>query len=123
MTFKNQLAGGVVLKYSIGPLLHNSELDICSGLSIFLLLRSAGKLELCKCEKYICILGALVTMALLTLMILVVRLRGAVLLWTLWGLSVLALHIESRNTFSSRVSGRDDNEGIALIYSSASFSP
>ena len=62
-------------------------------------------------------------MALLTLMILVVRLWVATLLWILWGLNVEAEHIESKYTFRSIVSGRDDNEGMAAMYSSASLSP
>ena len=37
LTFKDQLAGGVVLSYSIGPLLHSAELDILMILVVSLL--------------------------------------------------------------------------------------
>ena len=42
VTRKKQLLGGLSSKYSTGPLFHNSELQISSGLSTFLELRSAG---------------------------------------------------------------------------------
>ena len=94
--FKNQLLGVFSSKYSSGPLLHNSELEISRGFSTFLLLRSAGSEEDCKCAKKIWIFGDLEQSALEMRWILVVRLRGAVLLWVLWGDNVEAVHILSR---------------------------
>ena len=61
-------------------------------------------------------------MALLTRWILVVKFLGATDLCILCGLSVDAEHIESKKTFIIRVSLRDENEGMAAMYSSASLS-
>ena len=96
MIFKNQLLGGFSSKYSSGPLLHSSELETSRGFSTFLLLRSAGSEEDAKCAKKIWIFGDLEQSAFEMRWILVVRLRGAVDLWVLWGDKVEAVHILSR---------------------------
>ena len=94
--FKNQLSGGFSSKYSSGPDLHNFELEISRGFSTFLLFRSAGREEDCRCAKKIWIFGDLEQSALELRWILVVRLHGAVLLWLSWGDNLEAVHILSR---------------------------
>ena len=64
-------------------------------------------------------LGEEEQIALDTLCILVVRLRGATLLCVLWGESVAAEHMLSRKTDIIRVSFQVKSSGIAWTYSSA----
>ena len=119
VTFKNQLLGGLRLKYSTGPLFHNSVLQISSGLSTFLELRSAGSEADAKWAKNIWRLGFLEHIAFAMRWIFIVRFLGAVDLWTLCGESELAVHIESKKTAIVKVSFEFNSSGMQEMYWSA----